>query len=403
MKRSLDLRTGLPVWSVYRAPLVATAKLTTDVSADVLVVGLGISGAMICEALTAVGMSVIAIDRRGPIKGSTAATTALVSSEIDQPLIHLATKIGKTKAEQVWQRSRLAVDNLRARISQLEIECRVAERPSLYLAGTTLNASQLREEVSVRQAAGLWCQYLNRRELQEDYGVVGGGAIVSRGHLALDPRKLCSGLLRVAANLGACYYSPVEATGFEKIGEKLVTTTKNGPSITAGSVVLATGYELVDPAPAKGHRIISTWAMATRRQPRRLWPDEAFVWQASDPYLYLRSTHDGRVVCGGEDEDFSDEAERDAMMPRKSDIIARKLGRLLPGIETTPEYVWAGSFGTTATGLPMIGRVPRKGAIYAVMGFGGNGISFSQIASELVRTELGGGRYSDADLFQLPQ
>ena len=51
-----------------------------------LVVGMGISGAMMAEALAGDGLSVIAIDRRGPIKGSTAATTALVQFEIDQPL-----------------------------------------------------------------------------------------------------------------------------------------------------------------------------------------------------------------------------------------------------------------------------------------------------------------------------
>ena len=31
------------------------------------------------------------------------------------------------------------------------------------------------------------------------------------------------------------------------------------------------------------------------------------IWEASDPYLYMRATADGRVICGGEDEEFSDE------------------------------------------------------------------------------------------------
>ena len=68
--------------------------------------------------------------------------------------------------------------------------------------------------------------------------------------------------------------------------------------ISAGHVVLATGYELAGPAPAEGHQVISTWAMATPRQPRRIWPGAAMIWEASDPYLYLRATHDGRVICG---------------------------------------------------------------------------------------------------------
>jgi glycine/D-amino acid oxidase-like deaminating enzyme len=403
MKRRLDLRTGTPVWSAYRSPRAAAEKLRRDVSADVLVVGLGISGAMMCEALTAAGMSVIGIDRRGPIKGSTAATTALVSFEIDQPLGRLGDKVGKTRAERAWQRSRLAVDNLRARIIQLDIDCSLTERPSVYLAGTVLDAAQLREEVQARQAAGLWCEFVTGRALKDEYGIAGDGAIVSRGNLALDPRKLCAGLLRVAARRGVRYYSPVEAVSFDKVGERLVASTKQGPSINVGAVVLATGYELMDVVPAYGHRIISTWAIATKPQPRRIWRDAAFVWQASDPYLYLRSTSDGRVICGGEDEDFSDETRRDAAMSGKADTIARKLGRLLPRIETKPQFVWTGSFGTTGTGLPIIARLPGRGSIYAVLGYGGNGITFSQIASELVGAELAGKRYSDADLFQVPK
>jgi glycine/D-amino acid oxidase-like deaminating enzyme len=41
------------------------------------------------------------------------------------------------------------------------------------------------------------------------------------------------------------------------------------------------------------------------------------IWEASDPYLYLRTTPDGRIICGGEDEDFSDEAARDRLLGRK--------------------------------------------------------------------------------------
>ena len=100
MPRKLDLRTGRPVWFAYRAPAVPTGTLTRDVKADVLVVGMGISGAMMAETLSAQGLSVICIDRRGPMLGSTPATTALVQFEIDEPLTSLSEMIGKSSAEQ---------------------------------------------------------------------------------------------------------------------------------------------------------------------------------------------------------------------------------------------------------------------------------------------------------------
>ncbi len=69
---------------------------------------------------------------------------------------------------------------------------------------------------------------------------------------------------------------------------------------------------------AKTHRIFSTWAIATRPQPRALWPTHCFIWEAADPYLYMRVSPDHRVICGGEDEEFSDEQARDALLDRKT-------------------------------------------------------------------------------------
>lgn len=399
MRRKLDLRTGTPVWSAYRAPRVPTHRLVRDAAADVLVVGMGISGAMITQALTADGLSVIGIDRRGPLKGSTAATTALVSFELDQPLSLLSGKIGKDRAERVWRRSRLAVTGLKARIAELAIPCRLVERPSLYLSGNVLDADALRDEVTCRRAAGLHATYLRRAELRERFGIDHAAALLSADNLALDPKKLAAGLLRDAVARGARLYEPAEATSFEESGSRMLVGTGNGPVIDAATVVLATGYELADIVPAVPHRIVSTWAIATKPQPRKLWPQQAFIWEAADPYLYIRATSDGRVICGGEDEDFSDEEKRDALIAAKTAKLAAKLGRLLPGIDTEPDFAWAGSFGTTPTGEPIIGRLPRRGSTYAVMGYGGNGINFSALASEIIRTALAGGKDRDADLF----
>ncbi|UDL88494.1 FAD-binding oxidoreductase [Mesorhizobium sp. PAMC28654] len=399
MPRKLDLRSGRPVWSAYRAPAVPTEPLTRDIKADVLIVGMGISGGMMAETLTADGHSVVCIDRRGPLKGSTSATTALVQFEIDQPLATLAKMIGGTSAQQAWRRSRLAVSNLAARIDRLSINCCPTRTQSLYLAGTVLGPSDLRDEADARRQAGIAATYLTPGPLAEQFGVDRDGAILSHGNMALDPRKLTAGLLLKARERKARFHAPVEATGIEDSVDEVIVATSDGPTITAKHLVLATGYELTDIVPPAAHRIISTWAIATRPQPRKLWPGRAFIWEASDPYLYMRATTDGRVICGGEDEDFVDEARRDALLAAKSERIAEKLGRLFPQLDTRPQFAWTGSFGTTTTGLPYIGAIPRHPRIHAVMGYGGNGITFSQIASEIVSASINGLDDADAPLF----
>jgi glycine/D-amino acid oxidase-like deaminating enzyme len=399
MNRKLDLRTGRPVWFAYRAPAVPTQTLTRDVKTDVLIVGMGISGAMIAQAVAASGRSVVCVDRRGPLEGSTSATTALVQFEVDQPLTTLVSKIGKAKAEQAWRRSKLAVANLGARIEELAIKCSPSPKPSLYLAGNVLGPTALREEAQARRAAGIHSTYLTKAALQNAFSIDRDGAILSRDNLALDPRKLAAGLFLSALEAKARYYAPVEIAGMETSRENVVAASTHGPTITAKHVVLATGYELTDIVPAARHQIISTWAIATKPQKNSLWRDQAFVWEASDPYLYMRATYDGRVICGGEDEEFSDEDSRDQLIGAKSARIAAKLKALFPQLDTEPAFTWAGSFGTTSTGLPYIGAIPQHPRIFAVMGYGGNGITYSQIASEIIVSALEGASDTDASLF----
>ena len=70
-----DLRTGRSVWQGRRARAVPHRRLRRDIETDVLVIGAGITGAMISDALSALGLKVVIADKRGPAKGSTAAST----------------------------------------------------------------------------------------------------------------------------------------------------------------------------------------------------------------------------------------------------------------------------------------------------------------------------------------
>ena len=175
--------------------------------------------------------------------------------------------------------------------------------------------------------------------------------------------------------------------------------TDTGHEVRAKHAVFATGYELVDLVRPSGYKVISTWAMATEPQPDRLWPSRCLIWEAADPYLYLRTTRDGRIIVGGEDEEFADAEKRDALIEKKIAAIGAKLGRLLPGVDTRPAFAWAGSFGESSTGLPAIGRIPGAERCFAVLGFGGNGITFSAVAAQLIQRDLAGLPDRDADLF----
>ena len=222
--------------------------------------------------------------------------------------------------------------------------------------------------------------------------------LLSYHNLEANPRRLAVGFLRVALARGARFYAPVEAVAVEPHANG-VTVLTDQATIRARHVVFATGYELPKGVPRKGHRIATTWAIATHPQPRGLWPGHGFIWEASDPYLYLRVGPGGRIICGGEDETFSDAETRDALSAAKVAAIEAKLARLLPHVDARADYGWCGNFGTSATGTPSIGPVPGMKHCYAVLGYGGNGITFSMMAAQILRGHICGDGDADADLF----
>lgn len=398
--QSKDLRSGMPLWLAGGRPRVREQILEQSKAYDVIIVGAGISGAMLADVLTTVGFSVGILDRRHPCLGSTAASTALLQFEIDTPLIELSAMIGKNNAERAWRRSYQAVGDLRERIRALRIACDFRQRDVIYLSGNVLNARGLEREASARRRINLPSELANGAELQKHFDLPRAAAIISRDSADVNPVALAAGLLRQAVRRGARLHFPVEVIDVAPRPMGVDVVTSQGTEVSCRHLVFASGYEFPKGVPMNGHKIVSTWALATRPQPHLLWPSRALIWEAADPYLYLRTTVDGRIVAGGEDKDLDDEKARDALMQLKIAAISTKLARMFPGVDTQPDYQWAGFFGESSTGLPTIGAIPGMRNCYAVLAYGGNGITFSMIAAQIIQRRLCGTIDPDADLFE---
>src|SRR5271168_458548 len=58
------LRSGVPVWMAYPRRIPLTRQLEGDIETDILIVGAGISGALIAYSLAKEGHRVVVIDAR---------------------------------------------------------------------------------------------------------------------------------------------------------------------------------------------------------------------------------------------------------------------------------------------------------------------------------------------------
>ncbi len=399
-----DLRTGASYWAGSRDLVVPTWALHHDTSVDVAVVGAGISGALMAYALLVRGHRVTVFDRRPPLQGSTMASTALLQFELDVPLTILAQRIGRHEAERAWRRSVSAVQALRAIVRRERIRCAFRQRASLYLAGDQYGPDALRAEADARNDARIPGKFLERDALADRFHLKRDGAIESNGCAAADPAKLTAALLRRCIARGARIYSPADVGDIETHGDGVNLALSHGPVVHARHAVFCTGYELLTATPLAGHHVKSTWAIATEPvADLPAWLSKTLVWEASDPYLYLRTTPDGRIIAGGEDEASSTRHTDRELLYTKAASIQRKVAQLLPGLALTISHRWAGAFGESPTGLPIIDAVRGLPHCYSVTGFGGNGITHSVIAAQVIAAALSGVVDKDADLFRAPR
>jgi len=383
------MRTGLSPWggARLRPPHL---PLGESISVDVAVIGGGITGALAAEHLTGRGLSVCVVDREQPGLGSTAASTAMLQWEIDCTLTELTQFYGFERAAATYHRSLAAVAGLTALMNGHAIGCDNRPRPSLYLAGTPKEAADVVAEHALRERAGLPGFLLDHPQLLEKFRLDRAAAILSPGCAEADPLLLAWSLLDVAAKRGARMVKAT-ATAFDSEGSRVTVETDSPYVIEAQHVVLATGYVMPGFIMPKLHAIASSWAMATPPQrPGSLWPQQALIWEAGDPYLYARTTVDNRIVVGGEDDDTVEPDARDAKLPQKIATIRDKLGKLWPDADTTVDYAWCGAFGETTDGLPLIGPVTDHPRIFSAYGYGGNGITFSYMASRMIAAFIAG-------------
>ncbi|WP_377293507.1 NAD(P)/FAD-dependent oxidoreductase [Rhizobium sp. SG2393] len=397
------LRAQQPLWAeTPRITLRSRAKPSAS-TYHTIVVGAGISGALVAQALASPERPVLVIDRRKPLAGSTMASTAMIQHEIDIPLTELSGMIGAQKAARAWQRSAGAVMRLERLVRDLDIACSFERRDTLLLAGTEMDGAALRKEAMAREKAGLAADHLDAESLQARFGLQRDGGIVSHVSAAANPAQLAAGLLRSAARQGAEIVSDVEITDVRSLDDRVVVATSAGVLLEASHVVFCTGYEFLKPLESRRHAIVSTWAFASRpKLSLPEWLKDTIVWEASDPYLYFRTGPEGRLIIGGEDEESADAYLDQTRMAKKAVRIREKFAALT-GIDMgQPDHAWSAAFGTTDTGLPFIDTLSGTTNVHAVMGFGGNGITFSQIASEIIAARIDGHEDPDADLFRFP-
>jgi glycine/D-amino acid oxidase-like deaminating enzyme len=286
-------------------------------------------------------------------------------------------------------------------VKELCDPCDFIPRKSFYFAAGAGDVPDLEREWKARGKHGIPVELLKKSEIESLFSFSREAALLSPHAAEVDVVRFVDALFAAAGAGGLRAYGHTAMVSCLP-GPEAVLHTDAGHRIKARKVVFATGYESEKYLGRKIGSLKSTYAIATAPlDDFPGWHDRSLIWETGSPYLYLRTTADNRAVIGGGDIDFQDDKIRDSLLPAKTAMLEKKLRKLFPAMEFELACAWTGTFGETDDSLPYIGAPADRPNIYFAMGYGGNGITFSMIAAEIIRDACLGRRHPSAPLFAL--
>ena len=383
----MNLKSGLPFWLIKNGLPKTYLRLDEDIETEVLIIGSGITGALVAHFLCENNIKCIIVDKRMESTGSTTASTAQLQYEIDEFLFDLIEKVGEKNAVKAYEMCLESISTLEKIVRKLKIKADFKRVPSLYLASDAKGKKDLEKEFEIRKKYGLPVKYLSEEKLLAEYKIKRKAALYNNESAQVDTYKLCQGILnyhRKCSDLKV--YSHTEIVKIDSKKNSVEAYTNNNFRIKAKKIVAAPGFESENLLGEKVMNLESTYVFVSRpMKPEDFWKSKCLIWETARPYLYVRTTNDNRIMVGGFDEPFYDPKKRDALMDKKNNDILKRFKKIFPDCPIEIDFYWCGTFGGTKDGLTYIGEHKDHPNIYFALGYGGNGITFSVIAAEMIK------------------
>lgn len=384
----MRLRTAESYWLLKNGLMHSYPSLQEDLETDLVVIGAGITGALVSHSLKKAGYKVVVLDKGDVAFGSTAASTSMIQYEIDEMLIDLSEKIGKQSAAECYLAGVKSIQDLSILVKEESIDCDFQIKKSLYLAHDQKTEEKLYQEYLLRREIGIQIDWLSPEEIYKRYGIKSLSGTLSECGASVDIYQLAHGLFYKNSTdtsnpLQVYDHSPFK--NVEETKDGVIVHLENGFTVKAQKAIYCSGFETTKMFKEHIAHLFETFACVS--EPCKHLTEkigDTLVWTTGNPYIYLRTTGDNRVLIGGEDSSFRLGLLAETIKKHKSHILQDKVKEMMPDLHFIEDFTWSGVFGQTKDALPYIGSSPEYKNSLFVLGFGGNGITFSVQAMDLI-------------------
>jgi Glycine/D-amino acid oxidases (deaminating) len=362
------------------------------ITADVLIIGAGITGLTAAWVLKKAGLRVVVIDQFGVGGGETGRTTAHVTPVTDRRLSDLNHRLGPLPARAFWEAGLEGMRRIDETVAELQPDCGLRQVPGYLIAA--MDGDREKEGPSLKRDAALANELGFDAEFLSRDPVFARPAVRFPNQRKFHPLRYLAGLARRIPGRGSHIF------GRTRAGE---TDADRHELHAAGGVVSYESLIMATHVPLRGERgTLGAASFQTKLAAYSTYAIEAVVddlpealfWDTGDPYLYLRfdRREEGcSVIIGGEDHKTGQEPDTEACYAR----LGKTLKSLFPNAR--PRRRWSGQVWETADGLPYVGEVTDRQ--FVATGFAGNGMTLGSFSAGLIADLVVGRKNPWTDLF----
>jgi gamma-glutamylputrescine oxidase len=358
-------------------------------SADVCVVGAGITGLSTAIELAEKGYRVTVVEGQCVGWGASGRSGGQIIFGYGCEQSTLEKVVGQETAKELWRYSLEGVELVRERIKKYSIDCDYTPG-HVHVALKTRQVADLQrwqEELTSTydyHSTSFWDQARVRQEIASTR-YRAGLFDANSGHL--HPLNYTLGLAKAAAQLGVQIFENSPVTGVDENDKVYVHSAKG--QVTADTAVLAGNAYLRHVQPDVEAKLMPVGTYITATEPlgeercRSLIPSNYAVADVNLALDYFRCSADHRLLFGGRvsysgRQPFNLE---NAMRRRMIDIFAQ-----LRDVKLT--HTWGGDIGITVNRAPHFGKAGKN--IYFAQGYSGHGLAAAGLAGRVMAEAIAG-------------
>ena len=351
--------------------------LDENIDVDIVIIGGGLAGISSAYLLQKEGLKIAILESNHICQGTTAHTTAKITSQHGLIYNKIKNKIGKNLAKQYADANESAIHEYKKIIEDNQIDCDYIPQSAFIYTQQDEYIQKIQDEVKTASSLGIEASYVNKIPFPMEIKA----AIRFNNQAQFHPRKYLLGLAKVIENKVQIFENS-KAQDIKEVGDNYIITTERGKKVRAKNLIIASHYPFYNKHGAYFTRIYTERSYIVAIRAKEKYPGGMYI-NAEEPARSLRhqSSEEGELIFvvgehhkTGQSQNTNEHYE--ALIDFANNVFT---------VEDIP-YRWSTQDCMTLDGIPYVGNFTSNTPnMYIATGFGKWGMTNSMVSAMILR------------------